>query len=227
MNWKFVFLLMMVAIVGGLAPWIGKSKQMSQVIELISPHFQPSERTYQRAMPEGWLQANVASISGIVEYQGRYDIEFSPLTSEQNIGLGADIKTGSQSADTTIITFPNFAQITVNDNTRLTFSNTSADNFLIKVDRGGQINIASLTGQTSLSVRSLNLLAELTAPQATISAIEEIITIDLASGSATLGFNDLDYQTQIKEFTAPISIIFNDQTRKIKTEKLFLPTIIF
>ena len=181
-------------------------------------NFIANQQLYYRQLPSNWLVGEVQDIGPSAQFETRYGADFEDLTVGTTISLGDDIKTDSDSNSTVSVKF-DLADFTINSDTRLKFANTSPDNFLINLNRGGSLDFTS-SDDKQFSIVSLHLLSQFNSAAGSIQTIGNNITIKLTSGSVTLAFNDTDYKTQIETISAPQKIIFNDSTRTLKLKKL-------
>lgn len=216
MNIKLLFLLIAAAILGAIIPFAYRY----QKVLALNNSFIPSESLYKRNLPSDWLVGVVIDVGPSAQFETRYGTQFEDLQVGTSISLGQDLKTGPQDESTIIVKFNNFSQFTLASNTRLNFSNTSSENFLINLNRGSTLDFESLADINQFSITSLHLLSQFTGAIGSINVENNLITISLTQGSVKLGYNDADVVTQITEISAPKTIIFNDNTRTLKLKKL-------
>lgn len=216
MNRKLFFLLIFAAILGTIIPFIYRY----QKVLALNNSFAPKESLYRRNLPSDWLVGVVTDIGPSAQFETRYGTQFEDLQIGATVSLGEDLKTGPQDESTIAVKFNNFAQFALASNTRLNFTNTSSENFLINLNRGSTLDFESLANTTQFSLTSLHLLSQFTSAIGSINIENNLITINLTQGSVKLGYNDADVITQITEISTPKKIIFNDNTRTLKLKKL-------
>lgn len=189
-------------------------------VKRLENKFDSSKQIYQRAVADGSLTGQVTEVGSTAEFEGRYDTGFRPLAVGETIGLGSDIRTGPDDLSMAKVTFGPLAEFKVGSNTRLNFTNTLPTNFLISLNRGGTIELITTADQGEVTITGLHLLTQFTSASAKMAIEASTITIELASGSVKLGYNDTDLQTQIQTVGGPKKIIFNDMTRTVKLKTL-------
>jgi hypothetical protein len=216
MNFKFNFLIILAVILGLAIPLIYRHQKISA----LNQAFIPKQDLYQRNLPADWLVGIVTDIGPSAQVETRYGTEFKDLTVGTTISLGEDIKTGSNNNSLIIVNFPDLIKLKLSSNTRLNFTNTSPQNFLISLNRGGDLTFTTLLDNGSFSITSLHLLSQFTGATGSIVVNDNLITIKLTKGSVKLGYNNTDLKTQITDITGPKKIIFNDTIRTLKLKKL-------
>lgn len=217
MNLKLVSFITGATIIGASLPFI---LLRQKTVTISAPTFIPSKSLYQRSLPSDWLVGTVTDIGPSAQVETRYGTEFEDLSVGTTISLGEDIKTGPQDDSLVSILFDNFLQFNIGSNTRLNFTNTNPQNFLISLNRGGNLEFDTFTDSGEFSITSLHLLSSFTGASGNVSVDEEYININLTKGSVKIGYNDTDYKTQIQEISAPKKIIYNDETRTVKLKNL-------
>lgn len=216
MNIKLFLGIVLAAVLGISIPWVYRYYR----VEKINKAFKAETLLYQREIPENSLNGTIIDIGGTAEFEGRYDTEFSPLEIGKTAGYGVDLRTGANDESFIKINFAELADLTVGSNTRLSFANTAADNFLITLNRGGKLNIETIKDNGEVSITGLHLLSQFTGATTKIEINDNLITIELSQGSVKLGYNDLKLVSQTSEISGPKKIIFNDTKRTIKLKKL-------
>jgi len=216
MNFKFIFLVILTLVLGSIIPLIYRHQKILN----INQSFVSSISLYQRNLPSDWLVGTVTDIGSSVQIETRYGTKFEDLTIGTTISLGEDIKTDFQDNSSVVINFPDLAKFNINSNTRLNFTNTNSDNFLISLNRGGNLDFEALSNSNQFSITSLHLLSQFIGATGNFTIDSDIITIKLTQGSVKLGYNDSDIKTQIVDVTGPKKIIFNDTKRTVKLKNL-------
>lgn len=216
MNIKLFLGIILVIALGISLPWVYRYYR----VDKINKAFKAETLLYQREIPENSLYGTVTDIGGTAEIEGRYDTEFSPLEIGKTAGYGVDLRSGTTIESLIKINFTDLANLTVESNTRLSFANTTADNFLITLNRGGKLDIETTKNNGEISVTGLHLLSQFTGAVAKVEINDNLITIELSQGSVKLGYNDLKLISQTTEISGPKKIIFNDTKRTVKLKKL-------
>ena len=214
MKLKIFFLSFITFSTAFLLPFIYRTYKVSA----LSQNFKSEPSLYYRILPSDWLVGTVLDIGPSSQFETRYGADFQDLSVGTTISLGDDIKTGIDPNSTVSLSF-NSINLLINSNTRLKFTNTSPDNFLITLNRGGSFDFETQSNQ-QFSVNGLHLLSQFNSANGSIEINNNLITIELTQGSVTLAFNDTNYQTQIQTVSAPKKIIFNDITRAVRLRNL-------
>ena len=216
MNFKLFFLTTLAIILGVTVPLVYRYQKISA----LNQAFTSSKSLYQRNLPADWLVGTVTNIGPSAQVETRYGTEFEDLTVGTTISLGEDLKTDSRTNSFITVNFSDLAKFNLNSNTRLNFTNTSPTNFLISLNRGGNLDFDTTLDNGNFSITSLHLLSQFTGAIGNITIADDIITIKLTKGSVKLGYNDTDLKTQIVDVTGPKKIIFDDTKRTLKLKKL-------
>lgn len=213
MNFKLFFLIVIFTFIGAAIPFIYRIEKIS------SQDFQPDQLLYRRILPSDWLVGTAVDVGPSGQFESRYGTDFEDLAVGDTLSLGYDIKTGPEDDSTVSVNFDQFIDLNIGSDTRLSFSNTSTQNFLIKLNRGGNFKFTA-ADDIQFSIIGLNLLGQFNSAEGSIDITGDYITIELNEGSVTLAYNNNNYETQIREISSPRKIIFNDSTRKITLKNL-------
>ena len=162
--------------------------------------------------PSRSLKGQITSYSGKIFYQSRVATQAAELT---NINLvvqqGEDYSTKADSSLSLL--FPNHLQLDLSENTELKIIQTLPKTTVFS-QLNGQVEYQTL-GKNPVSVRTAFLLTELKG-KIIISRDSEnnLVTIEVKSGQATLAYNDLNYLSHTLNLNAGDSFVFNYDTRQ-------------
>jgi hypothetical protein len=161
--------------------------------------------------PAKSLTGTISSFSGDVNWQSRTASQAAKLIASQTIQQGEEITTGVNGKIT--LEFPNIATISASANTDLNIIQTLPANIVIDQSKGFANYAAD--GTTPLSVRSLNLLTNITGGIVNISVDknQHIVTVDVQKGSGTEGFNDSQNKSNVITIDEGSQFIYNADTK--------------
>jgi hypothetical protein len=168
--------------------------------------------------PNESLKGEIVSLSGNVGWQSRTATIPAQITGPMPIiQQGEEIKT--LDSGVAELVFLSNADITINPKTEVDVVQTLPTNILFGQNSG--IADYKKLGTVPLSVRSQNLLVKINQGEITISVSQKqpYITVDVINGSATVGYNDINFVTQILDITSGKSLLFNTESKKVKILK--------
>jgi len=167
--------------------------------------------------PSESLKGSITSRTGILFWESRIATEPGELKNDVQIEQGEELITKDKSS--AIMNFDHVGTFTLSENSDLSFIQTLPIDFVVE-QKTGTIKY-EVNGETPLSIRIKNALITKTSGiiQITITDEDPIITISTIQGTAQIGFNDLDYVSQV--FTLREGQIYeynNDERTAINTK---------
>lgn len=167
--------------------------------------------------PSESLKGQILTLSGDVGWQSRITTEPAKITKPIPIQQGEGIET--LDSGVVELAFSNSADIIIDPKTEINIIQSLPANILIG-QNSGLANYKKL-GEVPLSVRSNDLLVKINQGEITISVSEKqpYTTVDVTNGSATVGYNDTNFVTQILDITSGKSLLFNTDNKKAKILK--------
>lgn len=162
--------------------------------------------------PKKSLKGQIIDYSGEIKYQSRVATQAAELTNfSQKIQQGEDYFTEENSSLSLI--FPNHVQLDLAENTELKIIQTLPTTMVFS-QLNGEVEYQTL-GEYPVSVRTAFLLTELRG-NVLISRDSEnsLVTIEVKSGEAKLGYNDLTYQSHTLTLKPKDTYVFNYDTRQ-------------
>ena len=145
--------------------------------------------------PSESIQGTISSRSGILSWESRVATMPSELTDSVPLQQGERLLTGDNSAAT--LQFDHVGSIQLSQNADLSFIQTLPVDFVVEQKKGSVKYI--ITGTTPLSIRVRNALVTKTDGEIeiTIQEGDPIVLISTTQGTAQIGFNDLDFVSQV------------------------------
>ena len=171
--------------------------------------FTPQSPLFQPNPPANALNGQITTLDGAAFRLARFAGDTAPAKIDDTIFQGESLITANKSAAE--VTFPS---IDFSPISQVNFISTTADSFLLN-QTGGTVDY-TLSGTKPVSIKVLHLLIELKTGIARVKINSFAITIDILSGSATLGYNSLDNVTQIHQLSESQRTVYNDTTRSVK-----------
>lgn len=168
--------------------------------------------------PSKTMRANIASMSGQVQWQSRTATQpaalalVSPIQFQQ----GETIITPKKSSIT--LKFPNDSTAVLFPETHLYLFQTLPDNLVFN-QSAGTVEYTNITS-TALAVRSLSLLVQLNAATATISIEKNspFITVHVKNGAVKAAFNDADQVSMVFDIPPGKTVEFNNDEKKAELQ---------
>ena len=147
------------------------------------------------APPSESLIGSITSRAGILFWESRIATAPSELINNELMKQGERIITKEKSSAT--LNFDHFGSIILSENADLSFIQTLPIDFVVE-QKKGEIEY-SIDSETPLSVRVRNALITKTSGtiQITVTDEDPIILISTVQGTAKIGFNDLNYDSQV------------------------------
>lgn len=168
--------------------------------------------------PTNSFQGTIATISGTVDWQSRIATQPATITQPQLVQQGENIFTKDDGM--TILQFPGNNSLKMHPNSELDIIQTLPQSFVF-VQNYGTIDYIT-SGTIPVSVRSLHLLVALSPGESSVQVdqILPVVTVAINSGSAQIGFNDLQYMSNVLSIPQGNKLIYNDATRKTSVEPI-------
>lgn len=162
--------------------------------------------------PSQSLKGKIIDYSGEVFYQSRTATQAAELTNfNLVVQQGEDYLTKEDSGLSLL--FPNHIQLELAENTELKIIQTLPQATVFS-QLNGEVEYQTL-GEYPLSVRTAYLLTELNGNiLITRDSENSLVEIEVKSGQARLGYNDLNYQSHTLNLSAGEIFIFNYDTRQ-------------
>ncbi len=164
--------------------------------------------------PSMTIKGKIASLSGDVEWESRVATTPAKLTKPISVQQGELLRTNDNG--NILIQFSDIFSISMFPLSELNIIQTLPTNFVFLQNKGTAEYIK--TGSAPLGIRCLHLLISQNTGDIIVTAdkIRPIITVIVKNGSAVIGFNDLQSNTNIETILGGQTFIFNDEKR-IKT----------
>jgi hypothetical protein len=167
--------------------------------------------------PSESLKGSIASRSGTLFWESRIATAPSELKDNVQIQQGERLITKDKS--NLIVNFDHVCSIVFSENADLSFIQTLPIDFVVEQKKGTIKYVAN--GNAPLSIRIKNALITKISGMIQITVTDEdpIISISTVQGTAKIGFNDLDYNSQV--FTLQEGQVYeynNDERTAINTK---------
>ena len=162
--------------------------------------------------PSESLKGKLTITSDGVLRQDRVATESAKISDDITIGQGEKVETDEEG--NALIEFTDTLDLTVFPNSSVDIIQTLPTNLVFSLNRG-RTNFAK-KGSNTISVRIKHLLTQVEG-NVDISLADDkpIISLRVISGSITLAYNNLNYETQSLKVSEGKTIEFNDSTRKV------------
>lgn len=163
--------------------------------------------------PPQSLRGKITSISGEIMWQSRTATESAKLTSNPEVLQGEEFET--QDDANISFGFPNVLIAAMRPKSKLRFAQTLPVN-LVAVQEMGAVSYKQ-TGEIPVSVRVLGLLIRGDKADFTVSVDDKgrYVTVNVASGSIKIAYDDLQYVSYTKTFKSKVEIVFDNTTRQV------------
>lgn len=167
--------------------------------------------------PSKSLKGSIISRSGTLFWESRIATAPSELKNNVQIQQGERLITKDKSSIT--VNFDHVCSIVFSENADLSFIQTLPVDFVVEQKKGTIKYVVN--GNTPLSIRIRNaLITKISGTiQITVTDDDPIISISVIQGTARIGFNDLDYVSQV--FTLQEGQVYeynNDERTAINTK---------
>ena len=163
--------------------------------------------------PSESLKGTIVSLLGEVDWQSRIATEPAKINKPMQIQQGEKIVTKEKSQ--AAVTFSDIININIYPKTEINFIQTLPRDILIE-QTSGKSEYEKLNNN-SISIRSLGLLTKINQGKiiVTINETRPYVSVDVKDGSVTIGYNDLNFATQVLEVKSQKRIIFQTDTKEI------------
>lgn len=185
-------------------------KKEAENRQVFSPYSGKDYFTLDKAPTES-LKGEIISFNGDVGWQSRTATESSQIKGSISVGQGEKIVT--KEGGNAEVKFDNICDIKLSENTSLELIQTLPLNFVF-LQEAGTVQYARL-GSVPIAVRSLGLVMQIEDFQSSVSVNikNSTVTVTVASGSADLAYNDINYNTNKLTLAEGQKMIFNNQTK--------------
>lgn len=202
----FIFVVIGVIIAFGYFGW----KKNTQVVSnIFLPKERPTIFSVEQAPSES-KKGIIASMSGTVEWESRVATVPAQLTTPIPVQQGESLTTVDDGQVS--VNFSDIGSVTLAPKSKIEFIQTLPGNFVVNQSEG-TIHYQK-TGSTPIAIRSLHLLITMTGTiTVTVDKDTGIITVVVNNGSATVGFNDLQYISHVVNINSGQEYIFDDMQR--------------
>jgi hypothetical protein len=189
-------------------------KQISQTINSQQLKTPLSQSTFfLNSAPSESLRGTIMSLVGDVGWRSRIATEPARITKPTQVQQGEGIVTEKDSGATVV--FSNIANINIFSKTNINFIQTLPSNILFEQNIG--IVNYKILGSNIVNIRCLSLLIKANQGEVEVSVNENqpYIIIDVKIGSITVGYNDINYVTQVLDVKSGKRLIFRTDFKRI------------
>lgn len=167
--------------------------------------------------PSESLKGSIASRSGTLFWESR--IATAPGELKDNVQIQQGERLITKDKSSLIVNFDHVCSFVFSENADLSFIQTLPIDFVVEQKKGTIKYVVN--GNTPLSIRIRNALITKISGMIQITVTDEdpIISISTVQGTAQIGFNDLDYNSQV--FTLQEGQVYeynNDERTAINTK---------
>ncbi len=162
-------------------------------------------------------EAPTESLRGSVTFSGNVSWESRTATQPSQLKKSRSIQQGemllAMEGGNALVNFPNLVNINIFPKTEIDFIQTLPDN-MVFTEASGSAAFEN-TGQTPIAVKSLSLLTYVDHGKIniTLDNTNDIVTIDVVSGSAKVAFNDLNYVSHVLSLSQGDTYVFDSDKR--------------
>lgn len=161
--------------------------------------------------PSESLRGQITAMTGNIDWQGRIATEAARITSPISVQQGENLIT--EAGASMSLSFPNVCDVNISQKTEVDVIQTLPADLVFSQNSGSAEYVK--TGDSPVSVRTLNLLTEVGEDSIiTINPKKPIISLSVKSGSATVAYNDLKYNSHEVTIIAGHTYTFNSGTRR-------------
>ncbi len=167
--------------------------------------------------PSASMKGTIATMSSTIQFSSRVATQSSVLTDfstqiEQGESLQTDDKGYIQ------VNFKNLGDITLFHNSSLNIIQLLPYSSVFSQDSGNVIY--NVTSSNPVAIRSMDLLIQTNQPakfNVKVDSVNNLINISMSSGSATLGYDDLNYNSNVVTLTNKDHVSFDDNQRQLSS----------
>jgi len=210
---KQFFLFFLIGLIGAFVYFSTHNQQIAlPIIQSLRPKTQFSIEQ----APKDSLKATIKELTGMVSWESRTAIAPSILKKDVLIQQGENLLTENDGKVT--LQYADQAEVYISPKTAVAIIQTLPANFVFS-QASGSAEYKKM-GKIPVSVRSYHLIV-LIDGDSTVSVDNAtgIITVDVKKGTAKVGFNDLDYVSQVKDLKEGEKWEYDDTAREIKQVK--------
>ncbi len=164
--------------------------------------------------PSESIRGNIKEMSGDIGWGSRIATEAAKITNPRTLQQGEEIQTGETGSLT--VEFPSEALIKILPKTQIDFIQTLPNDFVTSIASGS----ATFTKISIIpvSIRAMHLLIRQDDGEVsvTVDSDKPLVHVNVLSGSIRVAYNDLNLNSQVVDFSAGKSLIFNDTTRRVE-----------
>lgn len=205
-------LLFIISVLIGSAIVVGYYgyKKNTRITKVLAPKERPTIFSIEKAPSES-KKGTIASMSGTVEWESRIATIPAQLTTTAVLIQQGESLTTAEDGQISV-SFPDIGSLDVTPKSKVEFTQTLPGNFVVN-QSAGMIHYQK-TASTPVSIRSLHLLIIMTG-RATVMVDKDtgIITVVVNSGTASVGFNDLQYVSHVVDIDSGQKFVFDDTKR--------------
>ncbi len=168
--------------------------------------------------PSASMRGTIATMSGSVSFSSRIATQSSPLTnSTTQIEQGESLQTNDHGYIK--VDFKQLGKLTVFHNSSLNIIQLLPYSSVFSQDNG-TVNY-DVTNTNPLAIRSMDLLIQIDKPailSVNVDTTNNLVNVSMSSGSATLGYDDLNYVSHVSTLNSNDKVSFDDTQRQINPD---------
>ncbi len=175
--------------------------------------FVPKNVSYQIDPPLQASSGEIISLSGDVKKFSRTSIDFETTKLSEKVLLGEKIATGEDGKAT--VEFKDLVKITFAPKSEAAFVETIPSQFSVRQANGV---VTYESKEKPIFIRSMHMLLSLTgSARVNVDKDNSKITVDILSGTATIGMKDNDNKTNRWDLKMGQRAIIDDESRIVRT----------
>ncbi len=209
---KSIFSLIISILIGGIIA-VGYFRFAVDKNPVLSPIAQNTIDNFSIAeAPKESIIGNITAMTGDILWESRVATAPAKIDQPVSIAQGENLVTNDNGNATVV--FTGIGSVKLSPKTETDFVQTLPTNFLVDQKQG----TADYTknGTVPFSIRSLHLLITISGEiSLAIDKDQPIVTITVKRGMATVGYNDLNYVSQLQTIEEGQKLVFDDNTRTV------------
>lgn len=208
-NWGLFIIFFIIGVAGGVGFKLWRNNKPTNTIKSVAKQQEPQLDLKQA--PKESIRGVIESMTGEIKWQSRIATEASNLTKPVPIQQGETLQ--SEDDGKISIAYENSGSFTLSPNSKIEIIQTLPVNFVFD-QKKGTITYEG-NQKTPFSIRSFHLITKINEGTIEINVddIKHIIEINVINGSATLGYNNLDYESKVIMLEKDQKFIFDDDNR--------------